>query len=225
FKTVGIASRPGLSIYGANFKEALEGHGSADPRRPRTAGRAELLVSGAHTFSAARVAHQSDMREIDPAEQRAVWVIIERCKLLQVAKHQASAAEVATAIAHDSRRRGYATIGIDGDDDEAPTRQWLGQIFVTQMIGDYHVSVGAGARERVVDLVITPCGAETIEGAAGGVIAMKKNNQRQFSGKSVGYVHYGPYINGDGSNIGVEDTGSLVFKGVDGDARIRAGRV
>src|SRR5262245_20438134 len=86
-KAVGIVSGTSLSVHRANLKEAFEGYRRTDPRRPGTAWRPELFVRSAHAFSAARVAHQADVREIDSAKQRAGWVIIQSRKLLQVSKH------------------------------------------------------------------------------------------------------------------------------------------
>src|SRR5262249_10818945 len=142
-----------------------------------------------------------------------------------MAKHQASAPQVQTSITYDSGSGRHPTIRIDGNHNEAPTCKRLGQVFVAQVIGNYHISSRTRAGEGVIDSVVTPRGSETLKGAAGSMIAVKKDNQRQFAGESIGHVNLCPDINGDGSNIGVENAGGLIFKGGYRTARVRAGCV
>src|SRR5215470_17362444 len=93
------------------------------------------------------------------------------------------------------------------------------------MIWNHNIPVGAGTGKGVVDFVIAPCRTKAIKRSTGGVVTVKENNERQFSCESIGNVYPRPYINGDGSNIRVENTGGFVFKGVNSDARIGASRI
>jgi hypothetical protein len=136
------------------------------------------IIGGAHAFTAARVPQQTDVGEINFADQisesgrRNFRAGIPPAQLLKMAQHQTPARQIEAAIAEDAGRGVDATVRVNRHHDVAETRETFGQVTVPGMTGHGDVTGRTGAGERVLNVDIKMFGGPG-QSATGGVISVQ----------------------------------------------------